>query len=734
MKLIRTNRINNQELLVDESIFALQNGLIGVRGQFSEGYGDKDVKQTLVNGFYNYYDYKYEENSPMFPQKGQRIINIVDGQSIELLINNKKIDKQHCQITQMKRTFLLNKGLTERIIDYKTDDGIIIRLQEERLTSLQEKTLFTTRLTISSPNYNGPMRILSKLVLPNHQNGIRTDSRINRATERELVIIDRFEDSEGVSLLTESTTSNLMLGVAMAHNQPMIYYFHEQGFEGYQDISLEQPYILEKHVSYVPQMMSDQVIKTAQAVVARAKHSGFDSYVKQQTSLLKQFWRSSSIDISGNQALDQMVKYNMYQLFASGVDDSHFSIPAKGLTGEGYEGHYFWDTEVYMIPFFTLTNPEMAKTLLLYRYHHFKEAKQLAFNHGIQKGVKIPWRTINGDEVSPYFLAGSAQYHINSDVAYAVIKYYQWTHDHQFMIDVGYEMLIETGRFLLSSGHYYKGLFNLNGVTGPDEYTVMVDNNFYTNAMAKYHFEKIVDYYPLFKDSLDDLNAQEIQAFKDAARKMKLSYDAKLKVFPQDDTFMQKKPFDFTKVPKEQLPMLLHFHPLFIYRHQILKQADVLLALILLGMNEHEVLKHNFDFYLPKTTHDSSLSKCIHSIVAFRLKDSKIGYQYLEDIAKLDLENTQNNTDHGLHIANSGGIYMSLVTGILGLFYNDSHLTISPFKPQQMAAISFKIIYQNQIIQFQLDDMIHISVEKPIQLGIYNDIINIVDDYHCMYK
>ncbi len=734
MKITRNNRKDIKELHVDESIFALQNGLIGVRGQFAEGYGGLEARETLINGFYNDYNYNYEENSPTFPQKGQRMINAVDGQGIDIFLQDQKIDMHHAKLLKLERHFFVEEGYTERLARYQTPQGNIIEINEKRIVSFEQRALLVIRLEISSPNYQGPIRILSNLTLPSYRPMRRVDSRINKSSERELIILDDVQNEDCVGLMTETTKSKLRLACGMTHNQSMQYERIDDGYQAYCHLELNEPVVLEKYVVYQPQLISDDPLYDAIGILRDVLPRGFAYYKSSQKKYVERFWSDADIEIIGQDKLNDMLRYNLYQLHASGFANDAYSIPAKGLTGEGYEGHYFWDTEIYMVPFFTFTRPEIAKALLKFRIRHLEEARLEAIKHGVSQGVKIPWRTINGHEVSPYYPAGSAQYHINADIAYALMTYYDVTHDLVFMLEGGFELLLETARFLYEAGNFYEGEFNINTVTGPDEYTTLVNNNYYTNAMVQYHFNRMVQFYRQFKGDIKQDLDDEMAAFEEAAKAMKLPYDSTKKVFSQDDAFMQKKPFDINAVPADKLPMLLHFHPLFIYKHQILKQADVLLALILLRLNDLDALKRNFDFYLPKTTHDSSLSKCIHSIAAFRLGEDDLGFEFFEDICTMDLQNTHKNTDHGLHIANAGGIYLSLLLGVLGIQINNDNLQISPRLPKQFKGLKATLTYRQTKIEIHLEQKIKISVEKPLMIGIYDELVEIKDDYHCDYR
>ena len=526
----------------------------------------------------------------------------------------------------------------------------------------------------------------------------------------------------------------------MAHTMKLEYEETSSGVEGIKKVHItpKTPLKLTKFVLFTSSIIHSELIKSNQTMLNRVITNGFDFYLEQQIHHLEKFWIASLIEIEGNDEINQMLQYNIYQLNSSHLGLSDFNICSKGLSGEGYEGHYFWDTEIYMFPFFLYTNPKKAKALIENRFKHLKEAKIEAYKLGVTHGAKIPWRTIRGNELSPYYPAGSAQFHINSDVAYTIIKYMEMTQDVEFLKETGFELLVETGRFLLYAGNFENDKFHINTVTGPDEYSAIVNDNYYTNAMAKYHFDKIVEYSHQYSKMLIsvkkkiNLVSQEIDIFSKASREMVLLFDEKRQIFAQDAQFLQKPILDLKSIPEENFPLLLHYHPLFIYRHQVLKQADTLLALYLLNYKDFPILRNNFDYYLPLTTHDSSLSKCIYSIIAAKLGDSNLAVKYLLDVLRIDFENTHHNTHHGLHVANLGGSYLAITNGLLGLEIDKDSLSIHPVLPNEFKRITIHLGYKDTNLCFKISpSTIEISTDKPIQIGIYNDLVFIENEYRC---
>jgi alpha,alpha-trehalose phosphorylase len=436
-----------------------------------------------------------------------------------------------------------------------------------------------------------------------------------------------------------------------------------------------------------------------------------EEHYRRQRDYLKEFWDNCFLEIKGDDALTEAVNYNMYQLVQSVGKDEYCNIAAKGLSGEGYEGHYFWDTEMYIQPFFNLTEASITKNLIGFRYSTLEKARENAKILGHKKGALYPWRTIMGVECSGYFPSGTAAYHINGDIAYSIIAYYLTTKDLDFIAKEGAEIIFETARLWLDVGNYYQGTFRINEVTGPDEYTCMVNNNYFTNAAAQYNLKWAVKFYEILKaagmlNKITDkigLSEKEIEEFRQAEENMYLPYDDDLGINPQDDSFLAKKVWDIDNTPQEDFPLLLHYHPLHLYRHQVCKQADTVLAhFIFEDAQSIDTIRKSFAYYEKVTTHDSSLSTCIFSIVASKLGLVDKAYDYFGDSAKLDLFNTHKNTKDGIHTANMGGNFMAIVYGFGGLRIKESGICFAPVIPSCWEEYSFQINYEDSQIRVRV--------------------------------
>jgi Trehalose and maltose hydrolases (possible phosphorylases) len=460
---------------------------------------------------------------------------------------------------------------------------------------------------------------------------------------------------------------------------------------------------------------------------------------------MNDFWRRSDVrvrDIKEDRTkrttveIQQAIRFNLFHIMQASARAEDAGVPAKGMTGQAYEGHYFWDTEIYVLPFLTYTSPRIARNLLTFRYKMLPQARARATQLG-HKGAMFPWRTINGEEVSAYYAAGTAAYHINADIMYALRKYVQATGDEQFLRDCGAEMLVETARLWLDLGFYSDrkgGEFCINGVTGPDEYKTVVNNNAYTNLMARenmrYAAETVASLRTTNPDSYKALahktalEPSEVEAWKRAAERMYVPYDEQMGIYPQDDSFLDREPWDFRKTPSDKYPLLLFYHPLDIYRRQVIKQADVVLAMFLLGNAfSPEAKQRNFEFYDPLTTGDSSLSSCIEAIIAAQIGDMDKAFRYGMAALLMDLADVGGNVKDGCHIASMGGTWMMLTYGFGGLRDDDGTLSFWPRRaPEENAILRFPLTYRAQMLEVEIGpETVQYSLREGERLVIHHE-------------
>ncbi|HJU09227.1 MAG TPA: glycosyl hydrolase family 65 protein, partial [Candidatus Binataceae bacterium] len=468
-----------------------------------------------------------------------------------------------------------------------------------------------------------------------------------------------------------------------------------------------------------------ELCSRAEWTLDRVVHHGFEQLLADQEQYMQDFWQRSDVrltDVREDRArrttveIQQAIRFNLFHILQASARAEEAGVPAKGVTGQAYEGHYFWDTEIYVLPFLTYTCPRIARNLLAFRYKMLPQARRQARQLG-HRGAMFPWRTISGEEASAYYAAGTAQYHINADIMYALRKYVQATDDQQFLQDYGAEMLVETARLWLGLGFYSEakgGKFCLNSVTGPDEYNTVVNNNAYTNLMAgenlRYASEVIEalragspNAYKALAEKTA-LEVSEIEAWARAAESMYVPYDEKLKIIPQDDSFLDREPWDFENTPPDRYPLLLFYHPLNIYRKQVIKQADVVLAMFLLDSEfSRQAKRRNFEFYDPLTTGDSSLSSCIEAIIAAQIGDMEKAIRYGMAALLMDLADVGGNVKDGCHIASMGGTWMMLTYGFAGMRDYDGKLSFWPRRaPEDNATLRFPLTYKGQILDVEI--------------------------------
>ena len=490
---------------------------------------------------------------------------------------------------------------------------------------------------------------------------------------------------------------------------------------------------------------AEELCGRAEWTLDRVVSQGFQRLLAAQEQYMDDFWRRSDVRIKdiredrikrSTVEIQQAIRFNLFHILQASARAEDTGVPAKGLTGQAYEGHYFWDTEIYLLPFLIYTSPRIARNLLAFRYKMLPQARARAKELG-HRGAMFPWRTISGEEASAYYAAGTAQYHINADIMYTLRKYVQATGDEAFLRDFGAEMLVETARLWLDLGFYSAargGKFCINGVTGPDEYNAVVNNNAYTNLMARENLRYATQAVQSLRATEPDaynalahktaLEPSEVSEWMRAAENMYVPYDDKLKIIPQDDDFLDKEPWDFRNTPADNYPLLLFYHPLNIYRKQVIKQADVVLAMFLLGdAFSLEAKKRNFDFYDPLTTGDSSLSSCVEAIIAAQVGDVDKAIRYGMAALLMDLADVGGNVKDGCHIASMGGTWMMLTYGLAGMRDHDGTLSFWPRRaPEDNAILRFPVTYRGQLLEVEISlDKVEYALREGERLVIRHE-------------
>ncbi|WP_152395023.1 glycoside hydrolase family 65 protein [Paenibacillus guangzhouensis] len=701
-----------------ETVFAVANGYIGMRGNTEEGYSGPEgysLNGTYLNGFYDSTPIQYGEEAFGYAKNRQTMLNVADAKGISLWVDGEKFDVLQSKIIDYKRQLHMKQGVMTREIVWETRQGKQVELRIERMASFVNKHMALIRYEAKVRSAAAQMEFVSTLNGEVTNQVTMGDPRTGSGFAGQVLLTEGLRADgaiHGTAQRTKNTKFVLVSAVNHALNVEHESACHEQG----QLIELryrceaapDQAVVLDKYIAYFASKDYEEAELWPMAVTALtdAKAKGYNWFRERQEEILADFWQVADVSVEGDELLQQGLRFNAYHLFQSVGRDGKTNIGAKGITGEGYEGHYFWDTETYILPFFLYNRPEISRQLLKYRHSILPKAKARAAELGYE-GALYAWRTIDGEETSPYYPAGSAQLHINADIAYAVKKYVEVTRDEDYLLQEGLDILVETCRFFADAGDWIEGKgFCINGVTGPDEYTAMVNNNAYTNLMVKDQFEFTVKSLRKLEQTAAwqgvqaryGLEERELEAWTTMAEQMYIHRVGQL--IGQDDSFLEKAPWDFANTPREKYPLLLHFHPMVIYKYQVLKQADLVLAMYLQGhrfTREEKVV--NYKYYEPLTTHDSSLSASIYAIVGAELGEIEKAYQYFMQSARMDLDDYHNNVKDGIHSASMAGSWLTIVNGFAGMRHDEEVITFNPTIPSAWTSYTFRVLFHGSLVE-----------------------------------
>ena len=708
---LQTNKIN-------ETIFSIGNGFLGMRGFLEEGLsGNPEYTEstTMINGFYEYFDYNHIWCRPGFPKRYHCILNQVNPAQIIIFVDGEKIQTEK-NIENYNRVLNMYRGTVTRSFTYITKANKRVNLVYERFASMAEKHLLAFKLKVYADS-DCDLKIISvfdgnisetnnrKAEMGSDQNSIYTCEKL-------------YVDSGCIFTLNSTKRSKLSVQACMTDNlikaDKSKVVLETNKFENITELKIAKDTSFEykRLVVYTTSLEGENFEEVGKNILSKCAESGYDKLLKAHEKEWEKIWKESDVTLADNLSLQQAVRYSIFMLNQSVGKDGKTNISANGLTGTGYMGHTFWDTEIFMFPLFLFTQPETAKELLIYRYNILDKARERAKQMDDQ-GALFAWNSINGEECGHVFEAATAQYHINCDIFYAIYNYMQVTDDKEFMLNYGAEILFEITKCIAHRGNFIPlkdNKFCINVVCGPDEYSPNVDNNCYTNMLAKMQLEytyRLAGYLQenepkLFYQLCEkcDIDENEIKQWKKASDQMYIPYHKGLGIYMQDDQFLYRDPIDIESIPESKLPLLTHLHPLNLWRYQVAKQADIVL-LTVLRKNEFtpEMRKKIFDYYEPKTIHDSSLSAGIHAIAACDIGYMDEAYGYFRQTARMDLDNVNRNTFFGIHSACMGATYMVILYGYAGMFIEDGRISFAPKYDSAVGKYSFKINFKGRLLK-----------------------------------
>lgn len=716
-----------ERIAVSETLFALANGYLGIRGSLEEG-EPAYTPGTFVNGFYETWPINYPEEAYGLPALGQSIVTLPDATALTLYVDGEPLRLTRGRLLSHERELDMRSGLLSRQLEWESPAGTRVRLRSERVVSFVHRHLAAFRLQVEVLAGQSPIALVSEFVTPHAparppRGSESEDPRRARGLADALVAETATTAGQRVLLGLRTRQSSMRLACGADHrfeaNCP-VRVGNRDGTDGAVEYALEArpgaTMRLEKFAVYHTSA-EGATADLGSLVVAdldRAISEGFDSVPTAQREYLDSFWQRADVRIDGDEAVQQAVRWNLFQLAQATLRTDGLGVPAKGLTGRGYDGHYFWDVEIFVQPFLTYTHPPIARRLLVFRHGMLDAARHQA-RVVDERGALFPWRTINGNEASGYFPASTAQYHIDADVAYALRRYVQLTGDRDALAEFGAEILVETARLWASLGFYSANddAFHIHGVTGPDEYSALVDDNTYTNLMARENLSFAAGVVEALRerDAIAyqelavrvELREKETDEWRRAAERMFVPFDEERGIHPQDAQFLNQESWDFAATPPDHYPLLLHYHPLVLYRHQVVKQADVVLAMLLLGDRfSSDQRRANFLYYEPITTADSSLSHAIQSVGAAEVGREALAIEHFTHALFMDLSNWAGNAEDGVHIASAGGVWLALVYGFAGLRDVDGTLTFDPHLPIAWSRLAFALTVGRRVLEVDI--------------------------------
>jgi len=718
-----------------ESAFSLSNGYVGIRGTFDEG-RPAHTPGTFVNGFHETWPIVHTEDAYGLARSGQTIVNVPDATILRLYVDDEPLYVPTARLRRYERVLDMRAGTLCRELDWSTASGKHVSVRSCRLVSLEHRHVAAVQFDVVVHDRAAPVVISSEVL--NRQDvpfgddesgrpAVVDPRRGARLRRRVLEPVTSAADGLRIGLGYRTASSRMTLGVAtdlsVETDAPYEARCTAGADGGAVVVTVDaQPGVairVTKLISYQTSraVPPDELVQRCGRTLDRVARDGFAALAAAQRAQLDRFWDRADVHVDVGELTprtQQAIRWNLFQVAQATWRAEGAGVPAKGLTAASYGGHYFWDTEIYLLPMLTYTRPRIARNLLRFRHSMLPSARDRARELG-QRGAMFPWRTINGREASAYFQAGTAQYHINADIAYAIRRYVNARGDIGFLAEVGAEMLVETARLWEDLGFYADdGEFHIHGVTGPDEYTTVVDDNAYTNLMARLNLGYAAEVVRILESERPEAYAaladavgllpQEVLAWERAASAMHVPFDEERGIHPQDARFLHHEVWDLGATPPEHFPLMLHYHPLDIYRHQVIKQADIVLAMYLLGdefSDEHK--RADFAYYDRLTTGDSSLSASVQSIVAAEVGDEQAALRYFRRALLMDLADVAGNASDGVHIAAAGGVWQTLVFGFGGVRDHDGEISIDPRLPATWRRLEFSLRVRDRQLRIRLE-------------------------------
>ncbi|UZJ25991.1 family 65 glycosyl hydrolase [Rhodococcus antarcticus] len=697
-----------------ESLFALSNGHLGWRGTLDEG-EPVGLPGAYLAGVFELRPLHQAEAGFGYPEAGQTIVGVTDGTLVRLTVDSEPFDVRRGVLHSHEQVLDLRAGTLRRTADWTSPAGRRVVVRSERLVSLTQRGLGAVCWSVQA--LDGPVRVVvqSELGVTAPPSAAGGDPRSAAGLTAPLVAQTHTVTDGGVRLLHRTRLSGLLVGAGTWHDvtgppgtRTDVACTPDVGRTTVTaTLAAGQQLGLTKLVAHAwsGTRSGAAVLDEVDAALVVAQGVGWDGLLSTQRTYLDDFWDRADVVLEGDDELQQAVRVALFHVLQAGARAESRAIGAKGLTGPGYDGHTFWDTEIFVLPVLDHVAPQAAEQALRWRHTTLPLARDRARVLGLA-GAAFPWRTIRGEECSGYWPAGTAAFHIGADIAHAVLRYVRATGDTAFEATVGVDLVVETARLWASLGHHDgRGGFRIEGVTGPDEYSALVDNNLYTNLMAQQNLTAaahLARAHPGRAAALG-VTAEERTAWEAAAAAVVVPYDEGLGIHLQDDAFCDHERWDFAATPAEDYPLLLHHHYVELYRRQVVKQADLVLAMQLCsGAFTDEEKRRNVEYYEAITVRDSSLSAAPQAVLAAEVGHLELAYDYLAEASLVDLHDLQHNTRDGLHLAALAGCWTALVVGFGGMRDDGTTVSFTPRLPPGTTLLTFCVAIDGHHVKLDI--------------------------------
>lgn len=711
---IRESELDLDLLPQTEALFTLSNGHIGLRGNLDEGepYG---LPGTYLNSFYEVRPLPYAEAGYGYPQAGQTIVNVTNGKIIRLMVDDEPFDVRYGELISHERVLDMRAGILTRQAHWRSPAGKQVKVHSTRLVSLAQRGVAAIEYTVEAVNEFVRVTLQSQLVANEDLPPTSGDPRVAAILEHPLEAVEHEYNDRGAVLVHRTRVSELMMAAGMHHEvevpgRVQVNTLAIPDVAGTTVVCGLRPGQKLRVVKYLAYGWSSERSRPAlrdQAIAAltSARYSGWQGLLDAQRAYLDEFWDGADVEVDGDPDCQQAVRFALFHLLQASARAERRAIPSKGLTGSGYDGHTFWDSETFILPVLTYTAPYAAADALRWRASTLDLARERAAELGLA-GATFPWRTIRGQECSGYWPAGTAAWHINADIAAAFEQHRVVTGDGALEAECGLAVLVETARLWRSLGHHDRhGAWHLSGVTGPDEYTAIVRDNVFTNLMAAHNLRTAAQACARHPDAAHELGitTEEMAGWRDAADAAHIPYDEELGVHPQCEGFTSAAEWDFDA--RTTYPLLLNEPYVRLYPAQVVKQADVLLAM---HWRSHaftpEQKARNVDYYERRTVRDSSLSACTQAVLCAEVGHLDLAHDYTYETAFVDLRDLHDNTREGLHLAALAGTWTALVAGFGGLRDDDGVLSLNPALPEGISRLRFRLRWQGARVTVDATD------------------------------